>query len=80
MTLAEEIKSIPVDARIATDEVAKQFFAKLHDGGCGRDEDPIQHFGVSLRYITRRIKLFSLRITRNRGYGFSRVAIWTREN
>jgi 8-oxo-dGTP pyrophosphatase MutT (NUDIX family) len=46
MTLAEEIKSIPVDSMVATDEVAKQFLAKLDEGGYSRDEDPIHHFGV----------------------------------
>lgn len=46
MSLADEIKSIPISLGVATDEVAKQFLVKLDEGGYSRDEDPINHFGT----------------------------------
>jgi 8-oxo-dGTP pyrophosphatase MutT (NUDIX family) len=46
MSLANEIRAIPISPSVATDEVAKQFLAKLDEGGYSRDEDQIHHFGV----------------------------------
>ena len=47
MTLAEEIKSIPINANVATDEVGRQFFAKIAEGNYARDEDPVNHFRLT---------------------------------
>jgi 8-oxo-dGTP pyrophosphatase MutT (NUDIX family) len=46
MSLADEIRTIPISPSVATDEVAKQFLAKLDEGGYSRDENPMHHFGA----------------------------------
>jgi 8-oxo-dGTP pyrophosphatase MutT (NUDIX family) len=46
MLLADEMRAVPIGSDIATDEVAREFFAKLNEGGYSRDENPIGHFGV----------------------------------